>query len=140
LSLTLPPGRAGVVPDLSLVYDSSAGDGVLGMGFSLTGISSITRCPKNLAQDGEVSAITLTSTDNLCLDGRRLKKVAEWPGFEEFRTFPDSLSKIVASFPNGWSSAAGPQSFRIFTREGLILDYGTTSDSRTTATNGVVRT
>src|SRR5580658_2683503 len=54
MPLVTVPGRAGVEPRLSLTYDSSGEDGVLGAGFSLTGLSAITRCPQNLAQDGVI--------------------------------------------------------------------------------------
>src|SRR4028119_477432 len=51
-SLTLPlrpvPGRRGVEPSISLTYSSSAGDSVVGRGFSITGASAITRCPRTL--------------------------------------------------------------------------------------------
>jgi len=45
LPLLVPPGRAGMQPSLSVRYDSSAGDGPLGKGFSIAGLSAITRCP-----------------------------------------------------------------------------------------------
>ncbi|HSO00402.1 MAG TPA: SpvB/TcaC N-terminal domain-containing protein, partial [Candidatus Nanopelagicales bacterium] len=55
-SIPLPvlPGRAGIEPDLDITYTSSGDDGPLGHGFALTGLSAITRCPRNLAQDGAI--------------------------------------------------------------------------------------
>lgn len=45
MPLVSPPGRAGVEPRLALAYSSADGDGVLGMGFSIAGLSAISRCP-----------------------------------------------------------------------------------------------
>ncbi|KYG00647.1 hypothetical protein BE21_57210 [Sorangium cellulosum] len=39
MPLAVPPGRAGMQPELAVSYDSSGGEGVLGMGFSVTGLS-----------------------------------------------------------------------------------------------------
>src|SRR5580692_10772709 len=57
MPLTTVPGRAGVEPKLSLTYDSSGDDGVLGLGFSLGGLSAITRCPQTTAQDGVIRGV-----------------------------------------------------------------------------------
>ncbi|KYF55104.1 hypothetical protein BE04_00865, partial [Sorangium cellulosum] len=57
MPLTAVAGRAGVEPRLAIQFDSSAGEGVLGLGFSIAGLSAITRCPKNLAQDGEIRGV-----------------------------------------------------------------------------------
>ncbi|WP_434041453.1 MULTISPECIES: SpvB/TcaC N-terminal domain-containing protein [Sorangium] len=43
MELTTVPSHAGMGPRLQLVYRSDAGDGVLGAGFSIAGLSAITR-------------------------------------------------------------------------------------------------
>jgi hypothetical protein len=56
LPLVTVPARA-VGPELALTYTSTGDDGVLGVGFSLAGLSAITRCPSTLAQDGEIRGV-----------------------------------------------------------------------------------
>ena len=41
--LAMPPGRAGMVPALSLSYASGTGNGIAGVGWSVSGFSTITR-------------------------------------------------------------------------------------------------
>ncbi len=43
--IKLPPGTNGMAPNLALVYDSSAGNGILGMGWSIAGLDVIERDP-----------------------------------------------------------------------------------------------
>ena len=45
LPIQVPPGIVGVEPLLSLQYNSQQGEGIAGLGMSLTGLSIITRCP-----------------------------------------------------------------------------------------------
>jgi len=75
MPLVTVPGRAGVEPQLTLSYTSAGDDGVLGVGFSLTGLSSIMRCPSTLADDGEIRNVRYDVGDKLCLDGKRLVPV-----------------------------------------------------------------
>src|SRR4051812_27835755 len=79
LPLIVPPGRAGMQPSLALTYDSSMGDGPAGKGFSLSGLSAITRCPHTVRDSGLISGVALVPTDALCLDGRRLIKIKGSP-------------------------------------------------------------
>lgn len=70
--IRIAPGTTGVAPKLSLVYSSQSGNGIAGVGWNLSGLSTIMRCPKTLAVDGERGGVNLNSNDRLCLDGQRL--------------------------------------------------------------------
>jgi hypothetical protein len=145
MSLAVPPGRAGMTPSLSIAYDSSGGDGTLGVGVSLRGFSSITRCASNIAQDHHIRGVKYDALDALCLDGLRLVEVPvtndSVEELHEYRTFPDTFTKVVGHYPSGWNKAKGAQYFEAFTKEGRIVTYGSAAllnDSRTWATQGVV--
>src|SRR5690606_11822372 len=51
---------------------SLQGNGMLGVGWSIDGISKITRVGKTIAQDGTKSGVNLSSNDRFALDGKRL--------------------------------------------------------------------
>jgi RHS repeat-associated protein len=81
--ISIPPGVAGMAPNLSLGYSSQAADGIAGQGWSLGGLSMITRCPRTRQQDGYGRPVMMDSltdaqnnqdgkTDGVCLDGEKL--------------------------------------------------------------------
>jgi hypothetical protein len=72
IPLAVPPGTAGMQPSLSLSYNSNSGNGVLGMGWTLGGLSVITRCPATKVQDGLIDGIDFDANDRFCIDGQRL--------------------------------------------------------------------
>ena len=65
-------GTAGVAPKISLNYSSSAGNSIAGMGWSMGGLSAVTRCRQTYDQDRNPTRITWGSNDRFCLDGQRL--------------------------------------------------------------------
>src|SRR5262245_8768426 len=96
--ITVPPGTAGMQPELALHYDSQGPNGPLGVGFALSGQSAIGRCPSDLGRDGAVRAVQLDRGDRLCLDGERLVAVAGVYGLpgSEYRTERESWARIAA--------------------------------------------
>ena len=65
-------GTAGVTPRLALYYSSQGANGLLGRGWSLSGVSSISRCRQTVSIDGQANAIRWSEDDRFCLDGQRL--------------------------------------------------------------------
>src|SRR5262249_36502506 len=62
IPIVVAPGRAGMQPALSINYSSRGGNGEMGMGWSLSGLSAIHRCPATLDQDGYVSGVTYSTS------------------------------------------------------------------------------
>lgn len=135
MPLVVPPGRGGVEPSLGVYYSSNGGDGVLGRGFSITGSSSVTRCPKTMAVDGEIREIDYSSGDARCLDGKRLVIVAQNGDSIEYRTFPDDAQvKVVEHL-----ATTNESYFEAFLHSGRMVEYGKTAGTRPRARNGAPR-
>ena len=73
IPLFTPPGPNGLQPPIALTYNSQQGNGPLGVGWSLAGLSAIYRCNLTYAQDAAPAAVTLQAGDGYCLDGQRLR-------------------------------------------------------------------
>ena len=67
-----PPGTAGMQPQISIVYNSQGGNGLLGVGWDIAGLSAITRTPPTLYHEGESKEVNFTASDRFALDGNRL--------------------------------------------------------------------
>ncbi|WP_444882714.1 RHS repeat-associated core domain-containing protein [Microbulbifer sp. PSTR4-B] len=123
IPLSLPAGTAGVVPQLSLNYSSQRGNGLLGHGWQLGGLSSITRCRQTLGQDDNNSPITWGSEDRFCLDGQRLLLVNGGNYGEpdsQYRTEIDSFGLVTAH----GGGAGKPAYFTVERKDGSISYYG----------------
>ena len=132
IPIQVPPGVAGLVPNLSLNYSSQGGNGIAGLGWSLEGSSTITRCPLTRATDGVYGSVNLNTADRFCLDGQRLLVVSGGYGAagSEYRTEMDQFSRIIANGAAGGNAANGPESFTVRTKDGRVLQFGATADSR----------
>jgi hypothetical protein len=148
ISLNVPPGRLGMEPHLSLAYDSGSGEGPFGTGFGLSGLSSITRCASNIAQDHRIRGVRYDAEDNFCLDGLRLVPVpvsnehtVYGSPTGEYRTFPDTFRRVQAFATAGPDK--GPQFFTVETKSGRTIEYGRDPMSgfngRVMGKDGVVR-
>ncbi len=115
-----PKGINGMEPKISLVYNSQAGDGIMGWGWSIGGLSAITRVNKNQHFDGKTESISFTSDDALAIDGQRLLKYANEDGGIWYKTESDNFNKIVAYDIQPW----GPKYFKVYTKDGYTMTYG----------------
>lgn len=131
MPLWVPPGRADIQPDLSLVYKSRGGNSLVGMGWMLSGLPRITRCARTFGQDGGAGAIQFVEGDQgdrFCLDGERLIAVGGSNGTAsvygadgtEYRTEHDRHVKVVSYS----GDALGPGYFKVYLKDGRILTLG----------------
>lgn len=129
IPIEVPDGLGGIKPQLNVSYNSQGRNGLLGWGWDLCGISSITRTGGNLYYDDYVSAVNYND-DRFCLDGQHLMKVStgDYGGNGvSYRTEKDQLSKIVSYRESGIN---GPSYFKVWTADGKILHYGSSTDSK----------
>ncbi|MCP3926675.1 MAG: hypothetical protein GY714_29290 [Desulfobacterales bacterium] len=129
IPIVVPPGIAGMQPNLSINYNSNSGNSLLGMGFNLSGVTAITRCGQTFAQDNKKTGVNYTSTDRFMIGGSRLIAVSGEYGAEdtEYRTEIDQYSKIVSY---GTAPGGGPLYFKVWTKQGMVLELGFTENSR----------
>jgi len=130
IPLWVPPGRAGMQPSISLHYDSRRGNDLLGVGWTLSATSIISRCRLDQFHDKDAQPVNFTSDDAFCLDGQRLVLISGVHGREgaEYKTHCDSFKKIILNNPD----ALGPTSFTVYLKGGNILTFGPHDDSRIT--------
>lgn len=133
IPIVAPPGVAGVQPNLSINYQSTAGNGLLGMGWSLGGFSEIGRCGKTREQDGANAGVALSTADRFCLDGNKLRLTGGTYGASgsTYGTEMETFSRITAQGTAG----NGPSYFVVEAKNGLIFEYGSSADSRIEAVN-----
>jgi hypothetical protein len=137
IDIAVPPGTAGMQPKLSLNYSSNGPNGMVGLGWSLGGLSTIHRCAKTLAQDGVVGRIGFNTSDRLCLDGMRLfradgsnpgtdpaaQDAAYWATGGQYRTEIEGFARI-SRLSNG---------FKVDFKDGRIQFYGQNASSSDTS-------
>ena len=80
IPIDVPQGISGMRPNIALTYNSQSGNGVCGMGFSIAGLSSITRVPRSVYYDGVAKGIKYDATDAYALDGKRLLLISGTEG------------------------------------------------------------
>lgn len=140
--VSVPPGVSGMTPRLALLYSDSGINGAVGHGWSIQGMSVITRCSATLATDGLKGSVVYASSDKLCLDGQRLIQtdasgaVVAFPqtndalglgsGYREYRTEKDTFARIRAYGLAGISpnAANGPAYFKVWTKSGQVYEHG----------------
>lgn len=124
------PNGGGLNPQIALVYNSqSAGYGMAGYGFTVTGLSSITRGRKTLFHNNEVKGITYTADDNLFLDGKRLVLLSGSSCQEgaEYCLEGDPYTKVIAH--GAYNDNTANTWFEVKTADGKTCQYGNSKTS-----------
>ena len=100
---------------------------MLGWGWNLTGLSSITRTGQTIYYDDNQSVVNFVD-DRFMMDGKRLMLCSGSYGGNGsvYKTEIDEMSKVVA-YTDGYS---GPSRFVVKKSDGSVWEYGGSDDSR----------
>jgi RHS repeat-associated protein len=125
-SYTVPiftaPGSAGLAPKVSVGYSSGAGNGLMGLGWSLNAGGVISRCRQTEGQDKNALPITWSIQDRFCLNGERLVIASGSYGApgSTYKTEIDSHARITAI----GGMAGHPDHFKVEYKDGHINYFG----------------
>ena len=141
IPLWVPDGMAGMQPHLALFYNSRGGDGPLGIGWQISGLSSIKRCHPDFARDGQTSPVTFGSGDRLCLDGERLVCISDpticMKAGAEYRTEHEKFIKVIqVGADTGPTGDSDPTGFLVFYPDGTRSSFGAESNPTDVAFDG----
>ena len=118
-------GIHGMQPQLSIAYNSLAGNGPLGVGWNISGLSSIVRGTQSYYYDGKAQNVTLTTSDAFYLDGMRLIKTSETTTQIKYESEQGNI-KVSAN-----KSGTTVKYFDVYFPNGTKGTYGYTSNAGT---------
>lgn len=134
IPIATPPGINGVVPQVSLIYNSQSGNGLAGYGWNISGVSVITRIPTTRFHDDTIDPVDFNSQDKFALDGQRLLLKNGASGtygsngaIYETESFSNLKITSYGVHPNG--ANYGPAYFLVEYPDGSIAQYGNSTDS-----------
>lgn len=124
VQIKMPPGIAGMHPDIAICYNSQQGNGLAGWGCGIAGISMITLGVKDIYHDGCATGIRHDLSDAFYLDGQRLVEVERVAGRDSAVFVPEGnpYTRVVLHGLNGslqsltWFSVTDP--------DGMKYEYG----------------
>jgi RHS repeat-associated protein len=130
--IKVPPGIDNVKPNIELVYNSQATNGIAGYGWNVSGSSVITRIASTKYHDNEIDPVDYDSYDRFALDGQRLILVSGTYGASGaiYETENHSNIKVQSYGTSPYGSSYGPSYFKVSYPDGTYAYYGTSSSSR----------
>ncbi len=117
-----PPGTNGMSPQIAVAYNSNMGDGAIGRGWNIGGISTISRTPKTIYHDGKTQGILLQDlVDSWALDGNLLV-ASPANGINTFR--PEKENFSLVTFVDNNDNDKSNDYFKVQTEGGTTMYYG----------------
>jgi hypothetical protein len=115
-------GLNGFQPNVSIVYNSMGGNGVLGVGWGIGGLSVISRTNSNIYYDKSTKAPTFSDNDAFTLDGMRLIKTTSSAGITTY--LPEQANSNMKVFKYA-------KHFEVYYPDGKIAIFGDPANTST---------
>ena len=125
IPINVRQGLSDYVPEISLSYSSQSAGGIAGLGWSVSGLSSISIVPRNPYFDGHSESVYRGEDNVFTLDGMRLLLTSGTNGMTgaTYRTENEQYSIISIT----GSSNGTPQTFQVRASDGSTYRYGSTT-------------
>ena len=136
MPIECPVGVGGLQPQLAITYNSQAGNGVVGYGTGISGISVITRGPKTIYHDTNAKGITFIANDAYYLDGQRLIYSSGSTGIEGCIYYPESDPYTIVTVRGTYSGTTCNTWFEVLSKDGIKYYYGNNTTSRQKLSGG----
>jgi RHS repeat-associated protein len=122
IPIAVPPGINGVVPQISLNYNSQGSMGIAGYGWNIGGLSSITRIPSTKFHDDIIDPVDFDDNDRFALDGQRLMLKSGTYGAANSVYETENFSNTKITFTGTF--------FKVEYSDGSKAYYGNSPDSK----------
>ena len=123
IPISVYPGMKGMQPKLALAYNSQAGSSVMGMGWNVSGLSSITRGSKSRYYDNKAEGVKMDKSDAFLLNGIRLIKLTTYSSYILYQSEIDNI-KV-----KGYYSGSTLKYFEVFYPDGNKGVFGYSSNT-----------
>ena len=127
IQIEVPDGGP-LMPDVSIDYNSQAGDGLVGYGFNIGGLQCITRGGKDLFRDKEKTGVKYDANDAFFLNGTRLILQNGVYGADGSTYTPEGNPYTTVTLHNSAASIASW--FSVTDKDGKVYEFGYSTDSR----------
>jgi hypothetical protein len=124
LPIDLPPGVKTVSPQVSLVYNSESGNGIAGYGWSISGITAITRTGKTIENNGEVKGLQMDFSDYYSFNGKRLVLKSGEYGKDGAEYVTEKYSNTKFKSVGNAAGWYGPEYWEVTFEDGSQAWYG----------------
>ena len=135
IPVAVPPGVRDVAPSIALAYSSQTGNALAGWGWSISGLSAITRVGATHYHDDVADGVDFDALDRFSLDGERLMLTKGTYGRAQSAYTTESYAnvKVVAFGTNKAGARFGPDYFRVYQPDGSFAQYENITEGSITA-------
>ncbi len=134
IPISLPPGTNAIMPQLNLSYNSQGGDSPLGLGWNISGSSAITRVRKDHVHDNNVTPVSWNNDCPIALDGMRLQLLSG-THLQSGAVYGKEIEDFSKIYIHDYE---GEIYFEVWTKDGLIYQYGKTNNGKIYGQNGTI--
>ena len=124
VAIEAPKGVGDLIPTVGITYNSQSGNGLVGFGCNITGLSAITRGTKTIAHDNTVKGISFDNNCALYLDGKRLLLKSGAEGYDGCVYSPEGEPMTNVTLHSSLTSSSCW--FEVDTGDGMVYEFGHT--------------